>query len=173
MTTPDGNIVKFSATIKKKGINPYVGVPKKVSDSFNKSGYIPVSGRLNKTPIRANLVPTKDGYILYINGEIRKAAKVGVGKNVHLSLKLDTKPRIVPMPKELIGALNKNTKAKKVWESLPPSHQKEFLSSLNYLKTPEALKRNIKKPSGLILVLDCFSDKSMYWTPNTLTLFGN
>lgn len=76
---------------------------------------------------------------------MRKRAGVGVGDKIKLVLKLDTKPRIVPIPEELAKELKRNKKAKTAWEKLSPSHRKEILSYLNFLKTPEALQRNIKK----------------------------
>ena len=42
-------------------------------------------------------------------------------------------------------ALQKNEKAKAAFERLPPSHQKEILDYLNFLKKPETLTRNIEK----------------------------
>jgi uncharacterized protein YdeI (YjbR/CyaY-like superfamily) len=49
------------------------------------------------------------------------------------------------MPPAFAAALKDNEKGKAVFESLSPSHQKEILAYLNYLKKPETLERNIKK----------------------------
>jgi uncharacterized protein YdeI (YjbR/CyaY-like superfamily) len=76
---------------------------------------------------------------------MRKKANVTVGDQVHLALALDTKPRKVPMPPAFAAALKDNEKAKAAFEKLSPSHQKEILAYLNYLKKPETLERNIKK----------------------------
>ena len=49
------------------------------------------------------------------------------------------------MPRELVEALESNEKARTAFERLPPSHQKEILDYLNFLKKPESLERNIEK----------------------------
>lgn len=136
----------FSAKIFKIGINPCVDIPKKVSDVFKKRGYIPVKGWLNDLPIVATLVPVGGGkYRLYINGEMRKNAKVAVGDSISLKITFDPKPRSVPVPKELALALQKYKKAKSVFDKLAPSHRKEFLTYLNWVKKPETLQRLVKK----------------------------
>ena len=137
---------EFSAVIGKIGINPYVSIPERVTACLDKRGYIPVSGILNSIPIRSTLVPVKGGrHRLYVNGEMRKKAKVDVGDEVHLSLTIDEETREVQMPEEFTLALQKNEKAKAAFERLRPSRQKEILAYLNFLKKPESLKRNIDR----------------------------
>ncbi|MEW6222113.1 MAG: YdeI/OmpD-associated family protein [Candidatus Hadarchaeota archaeon] len=139
-------MIKFVAEIRKKGINPYVDVPKRVSESFGRKGYVPVKGTINRTSIRATLVPVGSGrHVLYVNTEIRKNVMVDVGDSVAISLGLDTEPRVVPMPDEFKLALPRNKKAKMAFDKLPPSHQREYLNYLNSLKTPESLKINTTK----------------------------
>lgn len=137
---------KFRAKITKAGINPCVRVPKKISETLEIRGHVPVNGTLNGVPIRATLVPLGDGrHHLYVNGEMRKNAGVKVGDIVHLALKLDTKPRTVPIPEEFAIALDKHKEAKAVFEKLLPSKQKEILVYLNWIKRPDTLRRNIEK----------------------------
>ena len=62
-----------------------------------------------------------------------------------MSLRVDTEPMEVAVPRELVEALESNEKARTAFERLPPSHQKEILDYLNFLKKPESLERNIEK----------------------------
>jgi len=142
----------FSAAIYKVGINPCIEVPGRVSAFFERRGNVPVAGTLNGVPIRATLVPVGTGrHRLYINGEMRKQANVDVGDRIHVILRLDTKPRVVPMPIELREALRQNREAKTAFEKLRPSHQKEILTYLNWLRKPDSLKRNIDKVIAFLL----------------------
>lgn len=75
-----------------------------------------------------------------INGEMGRKASVEVGDKVHITLELDTKPRTPPIPKEFADALQRNEQARVAFEKLSPSHQKEVLAYLNYLKRPETLR---------------------------------
>lgn len=136
----------FRAKIFKVEINPCVDVPKRVSLALGKRGFIPVRGRINSTRIRATLVPLGNNqHRLFINKDMRSRANVGPGDRIKIVLQLDTKPRVVRIPLALKRALLKNKKAKTVFDSFAPSHQKEFADYLNFLKTKEALKRNIQK----------------------------
>ena len=145
-------IHEFSGRIEKVGINPYVDIPLKVSQSFSRQGYIPVKGMLNEVSIQGTLVPVGGGrYRLYINTDMRKKAGVKVGDDIDLRIELDTEPRLAVIPEKLREALENNKEAKIAFERMSPSNQKEILAYLNYLKTPAALERNIKKViKGLI-----------------------
>jgi len=46
---------RFSAKIYKLGINPCVDLPKKISVTIGKRGYIPIVGRINDFPLRPRL----------------------------------------------------------------------------------------------------------------------
>ena len=142
----------FSATIYKLGINPCVDVPKRVSQTFGKRGYVPVRGMLNRQPIRATLVPKGEGrHRLFINGDMRKRAAVDVGNRVKLTLRVDGQPRIVAMPQKFAHALRSNRAAKVAFEQLQPSIRKQILTYLGWLKSPEALQRNIEKTIAMLL----------------------
>jgi hypothetical protein len=142
----------FAAKIEIIGINPYVAVPPEVSRALAMRRHIPVRGSINGFPIKATLVPVGGGrHRLYINGEMRKGAGVGVGDKIKVSIELDTDPRIQPVPETLRKALAANKEAESVWNRLPPSRRKEFLDYLNWLKTPAALDRNTGKVIAALL----------------------
>jgi len=136
----------FTAEVYKQGINPCVDVPEDVSRAFELRGYVPVQGTLNEQPIRATLVPTGGGrHRLFLNTDMRQRAGVGVEDRVEIALEFDPEPRSVPMPPEFEQALEQSPAARAAFERLPPSHQKEILSYLNWVKRPETLRKNIRK----------------------------
>ena len=55
-----------------------------------------------------------------------------------------------PMPAWFSSALGKNRNAKKAWESLTPSRQKEILRYLSALKSDEARQRNLSRAIGVL-----------------------
>ena len=133
--------------IYKVGINPVVDIPDDVSASFGR-GNIPVKGILNKTQFIATLVPVAGAHHrLHINGALRRTAGVGPGDRVEISVEYDPEPRVEPIPSTFALALDKNPQAKAVFDGFPPSHQREILQYLNYLKKPETLERRVR---GLI-----------------------
>jgi hypothetical protein len=140
---------RFSATIFKVGINPCVDVPARVSAALGRTGYVPVRGTLNGHAFRAGLVSLGGGrHRLFVNGEMRTAAGVGVGDRVEVALDYDPAPRRLPVPKPLAAALDADPAAKRAWDNLTPSRRKEILSYLNSLKRPETLARNVAKTVG-------------------------
>jgi hypothetical protein len=152
--------VSFSAVIRKEGINPYVDPPLGTGAKLGREGgVIPVEVLLDSKPFHANLMPlgakrTKalsgTHHRLYLHGVIRKAVGKEVGDRVRVVLKLDTKLRVEPMNPALQRKFGKDSKSKRVFEGLSPSHQKELNRYLNHLKSPEALQRNVDKVMGYL-----------------------
>jgi hypothetical protein len=147
-------IIRFSALIRKEGINPYVDPPLGSGEKLGKRGVVPVKVSLDGWPFRANLMPLGakrtqawpgKHHRLYLHGVMRKAIGKDVGDRVKVELVFDSKPPVVPMNPSLARKLRKDKKAGKVFENLSPSHQKELNRYLNHLKGPEALARNVDK----------------------------
>ena len=143
---------EFSAAIRKVGINPCVDVPEKITKSFGIKGHIPVKGKINGKNFIQTLVPLGNGgHRLYISTYMRQSAKVGVRNKLKITLEIDKKPRIAPMPEALAKALSKDKTAKSGWEKLIPSRKKEILAYLNSLKAKESVERNIERLLSKIL----------------------
>jgi hypothetical protein len=146
--------VTFSAPIEITGINPYVLVSF-LDASTLRSGWrrpLPVLVRLNndtETTWRTNLMPRGDGaFYLYLHGEMRSAARAGVGDKVTVELRVDDAYHGGPahdIPASFQAALNANPTAAQNWEGLPPSRRKEILRYFAGLKSERALERNVDK----------------------------
>lgn len=140
----------FSSTVFKLGINPCVDVPEDVlhalfAQAGKDKGPIPVKGSLNGREFRQTLVKYSGSWRLYLNAEMRRAAKIDVGDHASVIIAFDPEPRIEVMPPSFASALAQNEDAKVAFAKLVPSHQKEILRYLNFMKSEEALARNIEK----------------------------
>jgi uncharacterized protein YdeI (YjbR/CyaY-like superfamily) len=82
---------------------------------------------------------------------MRKIAGKDVGDTIEIDIEFDAAERITPMHPKLEKALHQNKKAKKVFEQLPPSRQKEILRYINFLKSEESINRNIKRAINFLL----------------------
>ena len=138
----------FKAKIHKVGINPCVDVPEAVTrNMIATKGYIRVKGKINNHLFEQTLVPVKNGnYRLYVNGAMLKGSASKVGEKVRFSLQQDVEStnQYPKMP----AAFQKRLKLENLYQNfneLIPSRQKEILKYLNYLKTQEALDRNIDR----------------------------
>ncbi len=76
---------------------------------------------------------------------MHRDAGIDVGDEAHVEIIFDPKSRIEPVNQEFELALSKNNKAKEAFEKLAPSHQKEILRYLNYLKTEKSLVCGVEK----------------------------
>lgn len=139
-------IHSFKATIYKAGINPCVDVPKRITDNMLPiKGYIPVKGQIKNYSFRQTLVPVRNAeYRLFIKGTMLKGADAKVTETIKVAIEQDFEPRKIPMPHLLKQKLVEHNLYIK-FKRLAPSKQKEILNYLNYLKTEEALFRNIDK----------------------------
>lgn len=148
-------MLSFSAKIQIIGVNPYVLLPAAVLKELFKQadkdkGAIQVKGTLNKKPFLQNLVKYSGKWCLYLNGPMRKAACIEVGDMADVKIEFDPKPRTIPIHPKLKTAFSKDKKAKEVFDSLPPSRQKEIVRYISNLKSEEAIDKNIKRALGFL-----------------------
>ena len=143
-------MLSFKAKIEIIGINPYVLLPDNVLLALFKQagkdkGAIPVKGKIEGHDFIQNLVKYNGKWRLYLNTPMRKASNKDVGDRAAIEIEFDPAERTIPMHAKLQKALKENAKAKKVFDNLAPSRQKEIARYINFLKTEESIDRNIKK----------------------------
>lgn len=142
-----------------RGANPYVLVSARRAAQL-KPGWrrpMPVRVRIDgrpDPPWRINMMPTGTGaFYLYLHGGVRKASGTGVGDRVTVELAFDTAYRngpMHPMPKWFAAALKADAKARRAWDALIPSRQKEILRHLASLKSREAQQRNLERAMAVL-----------------------
>jgi len=140
----------FSAKIQIIGVNPYVLLPDAVlKDIFQKAGKekgaIPVKLTIAGKVFIQNLVKYSGKWRLYLNTPMRKAAQKDVGDTIVINIDFDPQERITPVHPKLKAALSKNKEAKKAFDELSPSRQKEILRYINFLKSEESVDKNIQR----------------------------
>jgi hypothetical protein len=146
----------FQAELKIIGINPYVSVPEKILVSIFKQagkekGKIPIKGTVNKLPYTQTLVKYAGEWRLYVNTKMLKDSPKKIGTRIKISVEFDPAERtITPHPK-LLTALNKNKKAKTVFDKLRPSLQFEIVRYIANLKTEASVDKNITKAIDFLL----------------------
>jgi hypothetical protein len=90
---------------------------------------------------------------LYLHGDVRKASNTKVGDTVNVEVKFDSSYKngpLHPMPLWFSTALKKNKEAKKNWEQLIPSRKKEILRYFSWLKSQEAIDRNLERALNVL-----------------------
>ena len=140
----------FSAKIQIIGVNPYVLLPapllKYIFQKAGKDkGAIPVQLKIAGKDFIQNLVKYSGKWRLYLNGPIRKAAGKDVGDRIEIQIDFDPNPRTTPIHPKLKIAFKENPIAKKAFEKLSPSRQKEILRYINFLRSEESVYKNVQR----------------------------
>jgi hypothetical protein len=146
--------LRFRASIKIRGINPYVLVSAKQASRLKRDWRKPMPVRVQvdgkpDLPWRINLMPAGNGsFYLYLHGQVRKASGTRVGDVVTLTVAFDEDYKggpIHPMPAWFGKELRGDPAARRGWNNLPPSRQKEILRYFAGLKSAEARQRNVRR----------------------------
>ena len=147
-------ILRVRSKIAIDGINPYVLVDAKRATRLKKGWRkpMPVCVRINGKPDaawRINMMPAGDGsFYLYLHGDVRKASGTKVGDVVDVEVQFDEEYKsgpAHPMPSWFSEALDGNEAARRGWNALIPSRQKEILRYVSQLKSREAQMRNLDR----------------------------
>ncbi len=148
------NNLTFSSVIKIREGNPYIHITKEqathIKPDWKKP--LPVLVQINgkpDLPWKINMMPIGDGgFYLYLHGDVRKASHTKVDDIVTVDVRFDTEYHSGPqhpMPEWFSSALDKDPIAKDNWEALIPSRKKEILRYFSWLKSQEAIDRNLTK----------------------------
>ncbi len=105
----------------------------------------PVRVTINGYAYRSTIAPMNGRFMLGVSADVRAAANVTGGEEVNIELELDTAPREVSMPPQLVKALAKNPAAKKAFESLSYSKKQRYTLPIENAKTDETRQRNVDK----------------------------
>jgi hypothetical protein len=146
----------FNATIEIVGINPYVPLPDEVLgeifiQSQKDKGPIPVKGFINGDPFLQNLMKLKGVWRLYINTSMLKNSPKRIGEAIEVKIEFDPVERIIEQHPKLAAALERDKKAKAIFDSLTPSRQKEIVRYISRLRSEESVDRNIAKAINFLL----------------------
>lgn len=147
---------KFKAEIHIIGINPFVFVPAKILSRIFKQagtdkGPVPVRGIVNGRAYQQTLVRYQGEWRLYINTTMLKNSPGRIGETVEITIAHDPADRSVEPHPKLVKALAGNAEAKRVFEKLPPSVQKEIVRYISRLKTEAVIDKNVEKAIDFLL----------------------
>jgi hypothetical protein len=144
----------FTSRINIFNGNPYILVSaaraKELKPGWRKP--LPVLVQIDgkpDVPWRINMMPIGNGsFYLYLHGIVRKASRTKVGDRVRVAVSFDSRYSggpMHPLPSWFRIPLNRDTRARKSWDALIPSRQKEILRYFSWLKSKEARDRNVAK----------------------------
>jgi hypothetical protein len=126
-------------------------VPEEVVESFDKGKRIPVIVTINGYSYRSTIASYDGKSAIGVSMENREKANLKVGDEVEIELVYDDKPREVEVPEDMQKELDKNPKAKELFEKLSYTNRKEYVRWINDAKKDETRKARLEKLNEKIL----------------------
>jgi len=126
-----------------------VFIPFDVKEVFG-SGRPKVRALIDGHEYRGSLANMGQGHMLGIRKDVRAAIGRGVGDQVHIELELDTAPREVTVPPELVSSLAAAPDAAERFEALSYTHRREFAGWVAEAKKQETRDRRAAKAVEMI-----------------------
>ena len=121
-----------------------VEIPEAVVKKLGAGKRVPVRVTLNGAKYRSTIAVYGGRYYLPARKEVRDAAKLVLGGRARVSLEVDTAPRSVDVPADLVRALLA-AKLRPAFDSLSFTQRKEFAESITSAKRVETRSARIPK----------------------------
>lgn len=132
-----------TALLATGGNNVGIEVPEPVVESFGAGRRVPVRVSLNGYSYDSTIAVMGGRFLIPLSAAHRKAAGVGAGDELDVTVEHDAAPRSVEVPGDLRAALE----AAGVWdrfEALAYSHRKEHVRAVEEAKKAETRARRIE-----------------------------
>lgn len=132
----------FRTTIVRDGSMCFIPVPFDPKPVFGKLR-APVVVTLAGHSYRSTIASMGNGPCLPLRRSNREAAGLEGTETLRVTLELDTEPRTVEPPRDLVRALKAAPPAWQRWSELSYSHQREHAEAIEQARRPETRTRRI------------------------------
>lgn len=139
----------FRATIVRDGSACYIPLAFDPKAVFGKVR-APVKVTLNGHTYRSTIAAMGGPPCVPLRKSNREAAGLEGGETIDVRIELDTDPRIVEPPADLVRALKLVPGAFDRWRQLSYSHQREHVEAIDEAKRPETRLRRIENAVRMI-----------------------
>ncbi|MEP6684978.1 MAG: YdeI/OmpD-associated family protein [Parafilimonas sp.] len=139
-------MAKFKTTILTAGKTATgICIPDEIVESLNAGKKPPIKVTINGYTYRSTVAVMAGKYMVGVSADVREASGVKGGDTLTVEIELDTEERKVELPADFKRALDKNLSAKKFFQSLSYSKQKNHVTLIEQAKTDETRKNRIDK----------------------------
>jgi hypothetical protein len=137
--------VSFRAVVESaRGGGHVVEVGPDVADELGAKHRTRVRGTLDDAEYRSNLISMGGRLVLGVHKATLKAAGGDTGDTVRVTMAIDAEP--LPndeVPDLLARSLKKNPRARRAWDSMPPSHRRRYVGFITEAKRVETRERRV------------------------------
>jgi hypothetical protein len=121
-----------------------IEVPAAIVEGLNAGKRPKVTVTINGSSYRSTVAVMGGRFMLPVTAEQRARSRVKAGDAIEVSLELDTAPREVEAPADLLAAMEA-AGVKEAWERLSYTHRKEHVRAVEEAKAPETRQRRIER----------------------------
>jgi len=144
--------LKFSTSLLQAGKTATgIVIPAELIEKLGAGKKPPVKVTINDFTYRSTVAVTSGEFMVGVNAENREGAGIKGGDKIDVTIELDTEPRKAEVPMEFKKALDKNEKAKKIFETLSFSKKIALIYPIAKAKKDETRDRNIEKALNILL----------------------
>jgi hypothetical protein len=148
------HVRKFEAVLVRPegtGTWTYFVVPFDSRREFGTKSRIQVRGTIDGLPYKSTLLPSGvGGHFMVVRKQIRETIGKTVGNTVTVTIELDPSPRVLTVPKDLVRALEEDSKARKAFAKMTYSHKKSYVEWIEEAKTNQVRERRINRSLQMI-----------------------
>jgi antitoxin component of MazEF toxin-antitoxin module len=126
-----------------------IDIPPTIVEGLNAGKRPKVAITINGWTYRSTVAVMGGGYVVGIPAEQRGKFGISAGDEIEVSLELDTAPREVTAPPDLLAAVDA-AGAREQWERLSYTHRKEHVRAIEEAKAPETRQRRIEKAVAMV-----------------------
>jgi hypothetical protein len=143
--------MQFRTTLQQSGKTATgIGVPAEVVERLGSGKRPAVRVTINGHTYRSTVAPMGGVFMLPVSAQIRAQAGVKAGDEVEVEIELDTEPREVTVPPDLLEALHQDQAALRHFDGLSNSNQQRIVLSIEETKSAETRLRRIAKAVSLL-----------------------
>jgi hypothetical protein len=143
--------LRLTATLVPRGSAAAVVLTEKQVASVGEGAKrFPVVATVNDYTWRTTITRMRGEFLLGLNREVRKQARVEAGDTVDVKLELEAAPREVEVPQALAAALAQDAKAHASFQRLAYTHRKEYARWIDEAKREETRQRRVSEALELL-----------------------
>jgi hypothetical protein len=122
-----------------------IQVPDAIVEQLGAGKRPPVRVTIGSYTYRTTVAPMGGQFWIPVSAENRAGAGINAGDELDVEIELDTEPREVAVPEDLMAALDADPAAKQAFEKLSYSNKRLHVLSVEDAKTPETRQRRVEK----------------------------
>ncbi len=126
-----------------------IAIPSAIIESLNAGKRPKVVVTIGGSSYRSTVAVMGGDYVVGVTKEQRAKTGLKAGDAIEVSIELDTAPREVEAPPDLLAAA-RAAGVLQAWERLSYTHRKEHVRAIEEAKAPETRQRRIDKAVAMV-----------------------